>query len=70
MSTRRAPQPLKAPTPTTGQTTFGPGDYGRLVQADGTERWWVRSANGTWTVLSHQRVVENEDGTLTLLYVS
>ena len=51
------------------RTTFGPGDYGRLVQPDGTERWWVRSANGTWTVLSHQRVVENEDGTLTLLYL-
>ena len=59
----------KAGNQTGSRTTFGPGDYGRLVGPDGTERWWVRSANGTWTVLSHQRVVENEDGTLTLLYV-
>jgi hypothetical protein len=59
----------KAVNQTGSRATFGPGDYGRLVQPDGTERWWVRSANGTWTVLSHQRVVENEDGTLTLLYL-
>ncbi len=41
-----------------------------MIQADGTERWWVRSADGEWMALSHQRVDENEDGTITLLYLN
>ena len=53
----------------TAQTTYQPGEYGRVLQPDGTEQWWVRSADGTWTALSHQRVMENDDGTITLLYL-
>jgi len=30
----------------------------------------VRSADGEWMALSHQRVDENEDGTITLLYLN
>jgi len=30
----------------------------------------VRSSNGDWIALSHQRVVENDDGTITLLYLN
>jgi hypothetical protein len=41
----------------------------KVTQADGIDRWWVRSSNGDWIALSHQRVVENEDGTITLLYL-
>jgi hypothetical protein len=51
------------------RATFRPGDYGCVTQADGIDRWWVRSSNGDWIALSHQRVVENEDGTITLLYL-
>jgi hypothetical protein len=40
-----------------------------LTQADGTDRWWVRSSSGAWMALSHQRVEENDDGTITLLYL-
>jgi hypothetical protein len=40
-----------------------------VVRADGTEQWWVRSSNGTWIALTHQRVIENDDGTITLLYL-
>jgi hypothetical protein len=50
-------------------TLFQPGDCGRVVQDGGTEQWWVRSSNGEWLALSHQRVVENDDGTITLLYL-
>jgi hypothetical protein len=49
--------------------TFAPGEYGRMSRADGTEQWWVRSASGNWIALTHQRVMENEDGTITLLYL-
>jgi predicted lipoprotein with Yx(FWY)xxD motif len=49
------------------RATFRRGEYGRIVRPDGTEQWWVRSARGTWTALSHQRVMENDDGTITLL---
>jgi hypothetical protein len=52
------------------RTTFHVGDYGRVIQADGTDRWWVRSSNGAWIALSHQRVAENDDGTITLLYLN
>lgn len=50
-------------------STFGPGDYGRMSRKDGTGQWWVRSATGAWIALPHQRVVENDDGTITLLYL-
>ncbi len=51
------------------RATFAPGDYGRVSRTGGTEQWWVRSSNGTWLALKHQRVVENDDGTITLLYL-
>jgi hypothetical protein len=51
------------------RATFDPADYGRMMRADGTEQWWVRSSGGGWIALSHQRVVENDDGTITLLYL-
>ena len=56
-------------SPRMDRTTFRPGDYGCVTQEDGTERWWVRSPDGGWTPLSHQRVAENDDGTITLLYL-
>jgi hypothetical protein len=40
-----------------------------MTRADGTLQWWVRSSSGGWIALSHQRVVENDDGTITLLYL-
>ena len=49
--------------------TFQRSDYGRVVRADGTTQWWVRAADGTWTALAHQRIMENDDGTITLLYL-
>jgi hypothetical protein len=49
------------------KATFGAGEYGRVVQPDGTAQWWIRSSKGTWIALSHQRVMENEDGSITLL---
>ena len=52
------------------RATYRPGDYGRLIHPDGTEQWWVRSSDGTWVALSHQRVAENDDGTITLLYLN
>jgi hypothetical protein len=55
--------------PRVDRATFRPGDYGRVVRADGTNQWWVRSASGAWVVLAHQRVIENDDGTITLLYL-
>ncbi len=69
MVTRRVRQPAKSTSPRVDRATFRPGDYGRLVQVDGTDRWWVRSSNGELMALSHQRVVENDDGTITLLYL-
>jgi hypothetical protein len=51
------------------RATFPPGDYGRMTRADGSLQWWVRSSGGGWVALSHQRVVENDDGTITLLYL-
>ena len=53
-----------------GQATFRRGEYGRIVRQDGSEQWWVRSARGTWIALSHQRVMENDDGTITLLLLT
>ena len=69
MATRRTQQPAKGHSQRVDRATFRPGDYGRVIQADGTDRWWVRASNGEWMALSHQRVVENDDGTITLLYL-
>jgi predicted lipoprotein with Yx(FWY)xxD motif len=55
--------------PCIDRATFQRGDYGRVVRTDGTEQWWVRSSNGSWIALTHQRVIENDDGTITLLYL-
>ena len=52
------------------KATFAPGDYGRIVSRDGTEQWWVRSSKGTWSALRHQRVMMNEDGSVTLLFLA
>jgi len=52
------------------KATFAPGDYGRIVSPDGSERWWVRSSKGTWIALRHQRVMINEDGSITLLFLA
>ncbi len=49
------------------KATFAPGEYGRVIQPDGTEQWWIRSSKGTWIALRHQRLIENKDGTITLL---
>ena len=50
--------------------TFAPGEYGRMSRADGTVQWYVRSLKGTWIALRHQRVMENDDGTITLLFLA
>jgi len=47
--------------------TYQPEDYGRMSRPDGTEQWWVRSPKGPWIALRHQRVMPNEDGSITLL---
>jgi hypothetical protein len=70
MVTRHVRQAAKEASPRVDRATFRPTDYGRLIQADGTYRWWVRSSKGEWMALSHQRVVENDDGTITLLYLN
>jgi hypothetical protein len=49
------------------KATYGPGDYGRIVRADGSQCWWVRSPKGTWIALNHERVMENDDRSITLL---
>ena len=69
MATRRMLQPVRKTSHRVDRATFPPSDYGRVIHADGTEQWWVRSSEGAWTALSHQRVIENDDGTITLLYV-
>lgn len=65
----KRPWPRARRAPGIDRATFRPGDYGRVIRADGRAQWWVRSTNGTWRALSHQRVIENEDGTITLLYL-
>jgi predicted lipoprotein with Yx(FWY)xxD motif len=69
MATKRARPRAPQDWSRVDRATFQPGDYGRVARADGTEQWWVRSGHGTWIALAHQRVIENEDGTITLLYV-
>jgi hypothetical protein len=49
------------------KATYQAGDYGRMIRPDGTEQWWVRSPKGIWIALRHQRVMPNEDGSITLL---
>jgi hypothetical protein len=68
MATKR-PWPRARRAPDIDRATFRPGDYGRVIRGDGREQWWVRSTDGTWRALSHQRVIENEDGTITLLFL-
>jgi hypothetical protein len=49
--------PRAREAPRIDRATFHRGDYGRVVRADGTKQWWVRSSNGTWIALTHQRVI-------------
>ncbi len=70
MAIRRTPHLTNGHSRRNDRATFQPGDYGRVTQADGIDRWGVRSSNGDWIALSHQRVVENDDGTITLLYLN
>ena len=70
METRRTQQATKVQSRRVDRATFRGADYGRVIGADGTARWWVRSSNGAWMALSHQRVTENDDGTITLLYLN
>lgn len=51
------------------KATYQPEDYGRMTRADGTEQWWVRSSSGAWVALRHERVMPNDDGSITLLFV-
>ena len=51
------------------RATFAPGEYGRLARPDGTAQWYVRSSKGVWTALRHERVMENDDGSITLLFL-
>ncbi len=60
----------EAATPRIDHATFQPGDYGRVVRAGRTEQWWVQSSQGTWRALTHELVIENDDGTITLLDVT
>ena len=70
MTTKRTRERATAAPARVDRATFHPGDYGRVTHADGIEQWWVRASNGGWVALSHQRVVENDDGTITLLYLN
>ena len=58
-----------ATAPRVDRATVHLGNYGRLVLPDGTTKWWVRAANDAWVALGHERVSENDDGTITLLYL-
>jgi hypothetical protein len=69
MATKESGNPARERLQRPDRATFRPGDYGRMVGKDGTEQWWVRSASGGWIALTHQRVIENDDGTITLLYL-
>jgi hypothetical protein len=55
-------------SPRVDRATFRAADYGRVIGTDGTASRWVRSSNGALMALSHQRVTENDDGTITLVY--
>ena len=40
-----------------------------MARPDGTMQWYVRSSNGAWIALRHQRVMENDNGSITLLFL-
>ena len=40
-----------------------------MARSDGTVQWYVRSSKETWIALRHKRVMENDDGTITLLFL-
>jgi hypothetical protein len=69
MATRRRPHGVTATSPRLDRATYRPGEYGRVIRPDGSDQWWIRSASGAWIALSHGRVVENDDRTITLLYL-
>jgi len=46
--------------------TFSPGEYGRMIDHDGEEKWWVRASTGNWVFLTRHQVVRHEDGTITV----
>ena len=69
MSRTRMKDRRHATAPRVDRATVHFGDYGRLVRPDGTTKWWVRASNGAWVALGHERVSENEDGSITLLYL-
>jgi hypothetical protein len=69
MATTRRPRAANGTSARLDRATYRPGDYGRVIRPDGTDQWWVRSPSGAWTALSHGRVVENDDRTITLLYL-
>ena len=69
MATTRRPRGANGASARLDRATFRPGDYGRVTRPDGTDQWWVRSPSGSWIALSHGRVVENDDRTITLLYL-
>jgi len=62
-------RPAKQPShdARTEKANYPPSDYGRIVRSDGSTQWWVRSSNGSWIALRHQRVMENDNGSITLL---
>ncbi len=47
-------------------STFSPGEYGRIIGTDGSEKWWVRAPNGHWVSLTHRQVLKHDDGTITV----
>jgi hypothetical protein len=69
MATRRRPQAATGSSARLDRATYRPGEYGRVIRPDGSDQWWIRSASGAWIALSHGRVVENDDRTITLLYL-
>src|SRR5207244_12222336 len=46
MTRRRGLQRVNETSPGIDRATFQPGDYGRVMHADGTAQWWGRSSNG------------------------
>jgi hypothetical protein len=59
---------LVGPEPMTGKA--GPVGSGlTLLDPLLTDQWWVRSSTGTWVALRHERVMPNDDGSITLLLV-
>ncbi len=46
--------------------TLSPGEYGCIIEPDGTKKWWVRTPRGAWALLTHHRVTKHEDGTLSV----